>query len=579
MTKDDIREFFEQYVESYMPFKDSNVFKALVKHLVEYYYDQLYDKNPEYFKVMFEEHEIPIEIYDNLLVSIGVPTPIIRQIPFSAKMILLRSFSDFQRYKSSIKFIQNLGPAFSDKVSVYELFIDYDTVAGDWVLKPIPIFQHPTMDLKEVNVTYDAVYREVPSLLVSKEQLIQLKSEDRLVLPIKSNLLLMDYNLSTDVSMLYNLIVATLIKNISEDLVHIYFSNRSFSISFKSTYFLWYWLITKYYQTEWSKINFDFLLNFHQDSANPYSLDDLDDLMDEYDTIETRDAYMEFYNNRLEPFFGTYYTNPNQYGHNEMESIFDSINTDLREYITDRIDTSLDSEKEIKAIVDEIYNSFMLYFTTNPDLQIKKYSEYFLTYLPQISSKIEETTTYIILYNLKPFHTEIITEVATGVYCDDKENALFLDGTKKHFLFELIASSVFEASDIRWFDFTLPVRSSYPMVDVMTFLFEYVKEHNYDIDDSAAFKTLHEIFDVMTFSDQFNLDYDIITYDRHPISTAKYIEHSFEKNDSLLSTEEKIYNCNMEEEDMINISDSFAVDCVPETPWPPYPPVGGILPL
>ena len=603
-TQEIIQEYFEQYVESYLPFKESNVYRALVKSLIDYYYSQLYTETPAVFKTLFEDHAIPSKIYDQLLTAIGMPEKVVEKLNTASKIILLGSFSDFQRYKASVKFIQSLGSAFSDRVSIYELFTDWDptkitqpevsdlrvektitggeyflisspttnyyfwftlessgddpgisgrtgilinvltsdtaeniadkirlaletthdfstnvpgtpnilitntnsgdclhvdsattgwfartvvdgTPTGGWILKPKVIFKHPSMKLNENNLNYTDVYNQVPSLLVSENQLSQLKSNDQLILPIKSNLLLMDYNLATDVSILYSIIVSTLLKELKSNFINVYFDDASFSISFETGFFLWYYILTKRYgddyAAKWTKIPFSYLLKYHQDDGNTYTLDSLDSLVQEYENIDTRKKLFDFFNNRVDNVFGTFYANPQETTVSKMETELSGLNSELQEYISKTINESDDVNKTLQTILDRVYDSFLLFFnnydeTSTKGQLIKKYSPYFLNYLPQLVVKIKETTSYILLYNLKPFHIELLTDASSGIISDDKYNGLFLDATSKKFLYKLIEASFFEASDIYYFNLLTKKESAYCTEDEHKFFFDIKRE-------------------------------------------------------------------------------------------------------
>lgn len=123
---ENIIEYFEKYVLTYIPFKEEPVYKAVINHLVRYYLDIIYNYQPKTLKTLYVDQEIPLDTIDLFLVSIGLPQSLIQTLSLSAKSVIFKSFSDFERYKSTIKFIGILGSSFDERVSFYELFVDYD---------------------------------------------------------------------------------------------------------------------------------------------------------------------------------------------------------------------------------------------------------------------------------------------------------------------------------------------------------------------------------------------------------------------------------------------------------------------
>ena len=71
MNKEDIKEYFEMFVLNYQPYKDIPEYQAIVKTLIDFYFDHSYNHINLPFKQAFEQQFIPIEFYNNLLLSIG----------------------------------------------------------------------------------------------------------------------------------------------------------------------------------------------------------------------------------------------------------------------------------------------------------------------------------------------------------------------------------------------------------------------------------------------------------------------------------------------------------------------------
>ena len=123
---ENILEFFEKYIKTYYAYKDDPAYKATISFVIKYYVDLIYNYQPALFKELFEQQTISRDIIDLLLVSIGLPEKLIRELTTTSKFVIMKSFSDFERYKGTIKFFRSIGGAFQDVMSYYELYIDYD---------------------------------------------------------------------------------------------------------------------------------------------------------------------------------------------------------------------------------------------------------------------------------------------------------------------------------------------------------------------------------------------------------------------------------------------------------------------
>jgi len=142
--------------------------------LSEYYYGQIYTVVPNDLKQIYENANFDTpSIYNQLLITIGVPQPIIDKLSLSDKLIFLRTLADFERYKGTISFFQKVAETFSDRISIYELFIDRN-LSGNWVFKPVKVYVNDNMSLYVSDIPYSIIYNSVPSLLLSEEQLTTL---------------------------------------------------------------------------------------------------------------------------------------------------------------------------------------------------------------------------------------------------------------------------------------------------------------------------------------------------------------------------------------------------------------------
>jgi len=442
MDKEILTKYFEIYIENYPPYKDNDVFRIFIRYLVDYYYDKLYNIEPKIFKELFENSSIPIEIYDSILISVGFPKRLLDKITFLSKIILLKTFTDFEKYKSSLLFFQNIATSFQDQFNIYELFIDYNE--SDWILRPKVVYENKNIDPYTGFLLYDDVYEKVPSLLVNSNDLNRSLTNEELCLPIKSNLLLLTYDLSTDVSLLKNFLASIFVKSYRENILTLYFSNYNYSLSLSKIIFLWYYLLTRYYESIWDAFPLNQLINFKYITQN---ITDVENILQEYENINSRKLVDEFYSKYLSSL-AEYYINNNNYTETDLFNILKASDELLMSYIDNRIINSPNPKMELISITNEIYNSILISISTSSDINFKKYSEYFLYFLTQLSITPENTDSYIILSELKPFHTELITSAITSIYVQDKFNQIYIDVNSYFETTSYIGASIQSESDV-----------------------------------------------------------------------------------------------------------------------------------
>lgn len=468
MDKEQIKEYFEKYISTYPAYKTDKLFSGLINYLVDYYYDDLYNNLPLELKTLYENQELQSNVYDKFLIAIGVPKQVINKLNYKEKIVFLKSLSDFRRYKGTIDFIRKIGKSFDDTFNVYELYIDYDKLSSDWVFKPVLVYKDS--DLKEVRekIPYQQVYDSLPNFIVPKEQLENSRLANQITLPIKSNILLLDEQIVTDISLLRNLIISTFLKDYKDNYINIYFSDVQYSLNIKTIYYSWYYLTCKYYGTPWLSIpSTSFLLQFN-DFSNPFSVYDLKDLLSEYEELENNRDIDLFYKNHLEIF--SQYVQSESLTVNQMGDRLNNLDNAFSEYINQRISSSIDDNKEINAIINEIYNSLIYYrdtysigigiSSTDPFIE---YFDYFLESLPQLTIDPKDTTSYILIYNFKPYHTELLSNISNVLTYNDKFNNVILSDSYS-FHFEMIKYELLGLIDERYVNLELFKQSDIKLV-------------------------------------------------------------------------------------------------------------------
>lgn len=614
-TFDNIKLYFDNYIKNFVPYKDEPVYKALIEFFLDHYLNIIYTIQPAEFKQLFEEQSIPNSVIDTLLVSIGMPENVINNITLTTKIIILKSMSDFERYKGTIKFIKTLAGNLNDKISYYELYIDYDknynntpgsylviieknkiynnsyflldgiqnkyyvwfnmdnngvdpklkeqigieinidsrydtnksialkiidvlnktsdfnvkinTVdileinliksgesngfdpgstdlkffikndakkTGAWVLLPKPIYIHNSMKQNVSKILYRDAYNKIPNLLISEEQLTNLYKKNDIVLPIKSNILLLDYASSTDNSIINNLFFTIILQDIGDDFLSLYLTNEaSLSITYKNFIFYWFYLIQRYYNITLQNLKLSNAIIMGTGKLSEYSVNDLPKIEEEYNNINTRPELIEFYNKYYLKEFSSVINNQKitLYGLKETAKKIDS---NLYNYIEKRLNSAEDTQFEIQLLLDELYASFVLSFKKyQNDPILSKYLPFLLECISYISTDIKHTDSYKIIYNMKPFHTDLLdlssNNIVIGSEDDnnlqDKFNSLLLS-TIPEFIYYLNLLSLQHISDQFDIKFLLNHMDSLSLISY--FYFSFLNISKYTINDKIKNK-------------------------------------------------------------------------------------------
>ena len=544
MNKEDIKAYFDLYVLNYQPYKDIPEYQAIIKTLIDFYFDHAYNSINLPFKQAFEQQFIPIEFYEKLLLSIGFPKKIISILTTKDKKILLHSFMDYNRYKGTIEQIRLVGEKFEEEVGIYELFIDLkdvvipyyklyaineknyfnlenvnlynklepndiivinsinysiirksvneegyyrvyinkqyigenlaveDFTVKRWAFVPEALYVAPNVNKVTDYFDYEKIYQGTKQYFVSAEFLTANYNNENLVLPIKSNLLFLDYKKYREINVFNNLLAAIFLKEYYDRRLVITFEeDKQYLISLGRLVKLWYYILFKFYNyniVDSSPIN---ILTIDITDVNfDYSISDINTLVNGktdlygnviefgYNNLKDTDDFSKFYFEKITSKFATTYHISRNISLEEYELLLENeVGVDLIDYLKNRISNSSSEYKEYEYnfILDEIYNSLITWsiFESENGEEGKLISNnigYFLKNLSFISYPIAMSPTYNLLMFLKPYHVELIKEVTEGLYIKDLGNSTILntDKLKKYYLDFLRASTLSISDDI-----------------------------------------------------------------------------------------------------------------------------------
>lgn len=538
MNKEDIKAYFDLYVLNYQPYKDIPEYQAIIKTLIDFYFDHAYNSINLPFKQAFEQQFIPIEFYEKLLLSIGFPKKIISILTNKDKKILLHSFMDYNRYKGTIEQIRLVGEKFEEEVGIYELFIDLkdvvipyyklyaingkdyfnlenvnlynklepndiivinsinysiirksvneegyyrvyinkqyigenlaveDFTVKRWAFVPEALYVAPNINKVTDYFDYEKIYQGTKQYFVSAEFLTANYNNENLVLPIKSNLLFLDYKKYREINVFNNLLAAIFLKEYYDRRLVITFEeDKQYLISLGRLVKLWYYILFKFYNynivdsspinvltLDITDVNFDYTISDINTLVNGKT-DSNDNIIEfGYNNLKDTDDFSKFYFEKITSKFTTYDHISRDISLEEYELLLENeVGVDLIDYLKNRISNSSSEYKEYEYnfILDDIYNSLITWsiFESEQNQEGKLISNnigYFLKTLSFISYPIAMSPTYNLLMFLKPYHVELIKEITEGLYVKDLGNSTMpnTDKLKKYYLDFLRASTL-----------------------------------------------------------------------------------------------------------------------------------------
>lgn len=299
-------------------------------------------------------------------------------------------------------------------------------VLNRWVFIPEPIYKNTNTKLVTKLFPYQDIYNSTYHYFVNIEELESARLENNIILPIKSNLVFIDYNQYKEINVFHNLLFTIFLKEYNDSRLTIFFRDGDYSITLGRLYKLWYYILAKFYNYNFVEIDINNFVLFDKDYFEfDYTISDIQYLLDEYDSITTANQFSNFYYNYIESKLKI----PNAQSRKMHISDFEyfiknEVGVELIEYINNRINTA-DSEikkYEYNFILDEILNSVITWVTLTDDENISNYYIYFTNNLTKISYSIDMSPSYNLINFLKPYHTEIISELSEYIKSDGSGN-------------------------------------------------------------------------------------------------------------------------------------------------------------
>jgi len=443
--------YFNQYVEQNAAFRESESYQTIINFLETSYLRDTYCNIPSEFKLLYEYNIIPRSLYDTILLSAGFPQYIIDKLIQSDKETLIRDFLLFNAYKSSIDFVIDIASKFNNKVNIYELYID--RINDHWCFIAYPIYLDKSLTPIDTPLNYEYIYNKTKNYYLSSSMLEQQYQSGNLILPIKSNLILLDFYLYyTQTKVIDNLINMTTLSQFGDNEFDLYFSfpDRStssittctdshdvsqifdtqpvtFKISLYGWYKLYYYIILSYYKIVYNMQPIMSYPIIHPNNAFPYRIEDLDPIINEYLNIKYATDATVFYKTYIQTKFKTDFL-PHQttITYNDLKTAIQSdVDPKIIEYIDYRLQQNIiNIDTDTNSILDEMIMSLKTYYLVYIGQQYKKYFDKFIDFLPTLTIPLEKTQSYLFINEFKPFHTELVNSIETKIVSDDLLNTI-----------------------------------------------------------------------------------------------------------------------------------------------------------
>jgi len=459
MLYENLKDYFEKYIENYAPYSDSDVHSAIVTYLKNSYFLDTYCDIPKSFKKAFENQMIDQSMYNYRLLSEGLPESILKTLTITEKKILIKSFTEYHKFKSTIYFLKKITSQLNNDLAVYELYIDRRD--DKWCFVPSLVYignniSNPSTVVIDYPINYASIYHAADFYYITENELNNLYTNSQLSLPIKTNLLLIDFFISYTSSTLFKTFIHSIVLNHYKDyIMTIYFyeipsnaedkfctSQQQSSISiFDETSYevklsvsqfvkLYYYIYLKYYNEDFNVIPFTncSIINFASPTF-PYTISDLPNILAEYESIQNVTDSNNFYNTYIYNNFIMNCQLTHQFTVFDLYQMLISEDTNvfipLLAYIDDRMSRYLSINKNTiyRSILDEMRSSFTT-FIYSVDEEYRNFLLEFLHELPIIQPIDYDNSYYGLLIEYKPFHTQLISNYRIRVQSLDYDNLI-----------------------------------------------------------------------------------------------------------------------------------------------------------
>jgi hypothetical protein len=431
-------DFFNTFIKNNPLYQTNRSFMILMDKFHDEFLKETYEVIPKIFKDIYENGEIPKEVYDQVLVDCGVSRILIDELTEGEKKVFINSLSDFQRYKATVSLTETVIRAFGNNFEAYELFVDYNHSLNRWECKPYPIYKPEFNDGFTRVIPYKIVYEKVPNLLIHESQLDLMRENNLAAFPLKTNIVFISSNYNQSISSsIQNLIMSVFHETYKDELIKISFQNKQFEVTLHT--FLLTWMYLTFNKTDSKILSFSGnFINYNNVSDN-ISINDLDRILEEYEqlgNLTLSNVFSDSPQTTFDAFYEKYFlplkteVNSNQtvLDKEVLNSLIRIENISLIDYIDNILSVENNTSSELTILIGDMIKSVEVYNKTTTDINFKKYFSFFKSFLPTIDFIPSNNTVYKILYYLKPFHTDFLDlDDLSMIFSNDKFNNIYFE--------------------------------------------------------------------------------------------------------------------------------------------------------
>lgn len=434
MNNNDIELYYNNFIESFPPFKNEYIYKSLLKVVFKELCNNIYNDDPIILKKLFHNTEIPNEVCDKLLITIGASQTLISSLNNWDKIQLLENLSDiFFKYKGTIYSLIKILQTYNNNISAYELYLDYNKINKHWIFKPKCIYNNEANSIIDYELSFDEINNAIPTFLLNQYYLDNLNTNNDIILPLKTNLLLLDYGNFSETSIMNDLMVSAFLKEYEDYTIEFSLNLTFFDLSISTITSLWFYLVSVYFDYTWLPFNRQFML--HYDKNNFLNIQDIETIINELSNLD-----LDSSTNRsdMDNFFSMYlHNNFFNYRQVNLPVTLENLRTFLyninRELIL-FIDEQIKEKENISKLLAELYYILERHINNNTNNLFKKYGIRWLLYLPQLINNITQTPEYKLINEIKPYHVDLVKNELSGVTIDDKFNSMTMNSNGLAFI-------------------------------------------------------------------------------------------------------------------------------------------------
>ena len=320
---DNLLKYFNRTVRPYLPYRNNKVYQSLCSVLRDYFFKDSYLTIPQDLSTYVENQKINTTLYSNLLIGNGYPNNLVMGWSSSQKEIILEKLMHYQNEAGTLRHYIDICDAFNENFDVYELYADsriiLDTIQNKvvkkWIMAANPIYLSSKLpkiyyseDTERIH-DYDEIYNGTPTYFISTKQLnYWYYFAKAIVLPFKTNLIMLIWKSETEFSMLDAIMMSTTYSYYQNEYVNLTCNNVAYDLRISDIYQIWHYLLL--YASEDDEKTFNQTIRnviFGISNSAIFTLkpgldNSIDKVIEAYNNIIDKDSYDYFINNFYSKF-------------------------------------------------------------------------------------------------------------------------------------------------------------------------------------------------------------------------------------------------------------------------------------